>query len=303
MCDGKDPNQKKRRLSLKDFADPRKPWDLRDYLQDDSIEKAFKFLPERFKEGPWKPLVTLTIVIIICLIAYLTIDANIKYYVSDGNTALMKEFVGDKSYPAFTMEWFYNVSLFFWMSFVNWAIYSTYSSFGPWVSFTMCSWTIMCIRHGLCSLAPFLPSLRLLIGILRFPVLLSASVTFGVWNFVLMPVISLVFLKGERRTGFLKYMFGWTLCQIHIFNIVYAYLNCIWAEPIKQGLHLGDVNAGVVYIIAYILFYYFILDRIGVQLYAIFSPRTYIAIPALVMTIGICVGNYFLWDKILAVTK
>jgi hypothetical protein len=98
-------------------------------------------------------------------------------------------------------------------------------------------------------------------------------------------------------------MFGWTLCQIHIFNIVYAYLNCIWAEPIKQGLHLGDVNAGVVYIIAYILFYYFILDRIGVQLYAIFSPRTYIAIPALVMTIGICVGNYFLWDKILAVTK
>jgi hypothetical protein len=289
------------RLSLRDFFDPTKPWDLRDRLPNNSIRTMFKFLPMRFTEGPWKPVATLTLLSILSSVVYLTVDANIKYYASDNsNNDIMKEFVGDKSYPAFTMAWYYNVALFSWMAYVSRTIYNSYKHFGAWVSFTMCSWTIICIRHGLCALAPFLPSVRLWIGILRFPVLLSASITFGIWNFVLMPVIGLGFLKGEKRSAFLRFVLRWTMCQIHICNILYAYLNAVFFEPKAQGLHQGDVNAGVIYIVTYMTLYYCFLDRIGIQLYPIFSPRTYISIPSWIMTAGICLGNYVFWNKILA---
>lgn len=300
MCKGKNSNEKKEpddSLTLGDFL-RLKPWDLRNKT-DGTVIKVFKFVPDRFKEGPWIPAVTWAIVCTVCLVVYFTIDANIKYYASDGNNEITNEFIGDKSYPAFNMAWYYNVAMFSWMNFVSWTMYSDHKSFGAWVTFTVCSWTIMTIRHGLCALAPFLPSLRLWIGILRFPVLLTSTVTFAVWNFALMPVLTFGLLKGERRSNFLKFAFSWRLWQIHIFNVLYAYLNCVWAEPKNQGLHIGDLNAAVVYMMTYMLFYYYILDRIGIQLYPIFSPRTYMCLPSLVMTVGICGGNYVLWDKIL----
>ena len=309
MCivEKKDSNQAERkrdsvdeRLSLRDFFDPKQPWDLRDRLPNNSIRKMFKFLPMKFTEGPWKPVASWTLLLILSSVVYFAIDSNIKYYASNNNNeSIMNEFVGDKSYPAFTMAWYYNVALFFWMAYVSWCIYDNSKSFRAWIFFTICSWTIMCIRHGLCALAPFLPSVRLWIGILRFPVLLSASVTFGIWNFVLLPVITMVFLKGEKRSNFLRFAFKWWMCQIHICNILFAYLNAVFFEPKAQGLHQGDVNAVVVYIVAYMLFYYCILDRVGIQLYPIFSPRTYICIPSWLMLAGICLGNYVFWNKIL----
>lgn len=232
-------------------------------------------------------------------------DANFKFYASSSNYGgIMKEFVGDDPYPAFTMAWYYNTVVFSWMMYTCYVMYRDAArTLGPWVTFTLWSWTIMCIRHGLCALASFLPSVRLLTGILRFPVLLSASVTFEIWNFVLMPVIALGFLKGKRRSNFLRFAFKWTLCQIHIFNIFFAFLNCVWAEPNARGFHLGDYNAGVIYMIAYIFFYFFILDRIGVQLYPIFSPRTYICIPSWLIAIGVIVGNTVALNKILSAYK
>jgi len=303
MCKGNKSNDKKAEivpdnsLTLSDFFKP-EPWDLR-HKTDGKVIKAFRFVPDKFKEGPWIPAVTWSLVVTICLVLYFTIDANIKYYASDGSIGITNEFVGDKTYPAFTVEWYYNAALFFWMTYIMWTMYNDYKSFGVWVTFTVLSWTMMSIRHGLCALAPFLPSLRLWIGILRFPVLLTSTVTFTVWNFALMPVITFVLLKGEKRKGFLKFAFSWRLWQIHILNILYAYLNCVWAEPKTQGLHMGDVNVAVVYMVTYILFYYCILDRIGIQLYPIFSPRTYMCLPSLVMAVGICAGNYLFWDKIL----
>jgi len=262
-------NESDKSLSLIDFVDPTNPWDLRDRLPED-LRNMFTFLPKKFTEGPWNPVVTIFMLFALLAVCHLTIDANTKHYASSENKEIMEQFIGDKQYPAFTLSWSYNFTLFCWMTYVCWAIYKRYSSFGAWVTFTIWSWTIMCIRHGLCALAPFFPSARLLIGTLRFPVLLSASVTFIIWNFVLMPVIGMGLLKGERRSNFLRFAFKWTMCQIHLANIIYAYLNCIWAEPTTQRLHLGDVNAAVLYVVTYVLFYYFFLDRIGVQLVRVF---------------------------------
>lgn len=292
-------------LSLGDFFDPTKPWDLRDRLPDDKVRKAFSFVPERFIEGSWKPIASWTFSFIVASVLYLTVDANIKFYASENNSGgIMKEFVGDDPYPAFTMTWYYNAVLFCWMTYVCRAMYiDSKRTFGGWVTFTIWSWTIMCIRHGLCTLAPFFPSARLLAGILRFPVLLSASVTFEIWNFILMPVITLVFISGKRRSNFLRFAFKWTLCQIHIFNIFYAFLNCVWAEPNARPFHLGDYNAGVIYMMTYIFFYFFFLDRLGIQLYPIFSPRTYICIPSWAVAAGVIVGNSIAWNKVLSAYK
>jgi len=295
---------------LRDFFDQRNPWDLRDRVEEsEAIKNWFKFVPRRFTEGPWLPFVTWTMVSTVCYVVYATIDANIKYNSRDSSNSndynssvgIMEDFVGDKSYTAFTIGWYYNVVLFFWTSYVAWTIYDFHKGFTAWITYTICSWTLICVRHGLCSIAPFFPSVRLLVGMMRFPLLLSASVTFGMWNFALMPAITFGFLEGERRWKFVRWAFNWKMCQIHIFNILWAYLNCVWAEPTAQPLHLGDVNAGVVYTIAYLSFYYLILDRIGIPLYPIISPRTYICIPSMLLNAGICVGNYKLWNHVLSV--
>eukprot|EP00536_Pseudo-nitzschia_multiseries_P011167 jgi/Psemu1/297789/fgenesh1_pm.366_\ len=308
MCSGdrQNPNQKKsetpssKNLSLRDFLDPTNPWDLRDRLPGSTkIRKWFSFVPQSFQEGQWLPITSLTILFTVGVVIYVTIDANMKFQASNTGGVIMENYVGKQSYTAFTIEWYYNVVLCAWMNYFSWIMYRN-AGFGPWVSFTMCSWTITTIRHGLCSIAPFLPSARLLAGMMRFPVLLSASATFGIWNFVLMPAIALGFLKGKRRMNFLRWSFSWKLCQIHVFNILYAYLNAVWAEPKAQPLHLGDVNAAVIYILAYLSFYYLILDRIGIHLYPIFSPRTYICIPSLILTAGVCIGIYRFWNHILS---
>mmetsp|Transcript_8354 Transcript_8354/g.20629 ORF Transcript_8354/g.20629 Transcript_8354/m.20629 type:complete len:313 (-) Transcript_8354:860-1798(-) len=309
MCRGDKPGPDERKadtplgrsLSLSDFFDTTNPWDLRNlHPESAKIRKWFAFVPERFREGQWLPLATWTMFFMFAIAIYVTIDANIKYQASNTGGVIMKNFVGDQAYKAFTIEWYYNISLFSWMTYISWSIHGQSSSFGPWVAFTLWSWTIITIRHGLCSIAPFLPSVQLFTGMMRFPVLLSASITFGIWNFILMPVITFGFLKGKRRMNFVRWAFTWRLCQIHVFNILFAYLNCIWTEPQLQPLHMGDVNAGVIYMLTYVFFYYFILDRIGIQLYPIFSPRTYICIPSWVLAIGVCIGNYKFWNYVLS---
>ena len=148
-------------------------------------------------------------------------------------------------------------------------IYSFYSSFAAWISFTLWSWTIITIRHGLC---------------------------------VLLPVILLYFLKDDpsRRNGFLKFAFGFRMCNVHIFNIGFATLNAVSVEP-RRPLHIGDMNVAFCYIMTYLCFYYLILDRIGVHLYPIFSPRVPWVILSYGMIAGTCIGVYNFWSYMLPI--
>jgi hypothetical protein len=170
-----------------------------------------------------------------------------------------------------------------------------------WVSFTLWSWTIMTIRHGLCAVAPFIPQVRVLSELLRLPVLLSASVTFGVWNFVLLPTITFVFVKDpERRRNFLKFATNFQLTQLHVFNIVFAVLNGAYTEP-KRPLHLGDLNCIFVYTATYMMFYYFVLDRLGIHLYPIFSPRAPWVIFSWLLVVALNIYGYQWWSDVLSV--
>jgi len=286
-------------LSFSDFLDPTKPWDLREGIADSPMKRLSSFVPTRFKEGPWSPIAIIGLIGIIFLSIFALYDANMRYTPSNGIT--QDFFLSNDRYQAYTLGWYYNIAGFFWMTGMMYAVYIYYSGFAAWVSFTLWSWTIITIRHGLCTIAPFVPSVRIMAEILRFPVLLSASITFVVWNFVLMPFILLYFLRDDpsRRSGFIKFAFGFRLCQLHIFNILFAGLNAAWIEPLRP-LHVGDMNSAFCYVMTYIFFYYFILDRIGVQLYPIFSPRVPWVIFSWIMIVGACIGGYKFWNTILA---
>lgn len=160
------------------------------------------------------------------------------------------------------------------------------------------SWTTILIRHGLCLAAPFLPILQLPIEILRFPVLLSATITFFMWNFVLFPII-IFFIKDKvKRKKFFDYMTNFRVTQLHVFNIFFASANAAILGP-KRSLHEGDVLAASSMIILYLFVYYGVLDRLGVHLYPIFSPRTPLIVFSFLILVGICYAGFQGWQKVL----
>jgi hypothetical protein len=296
------PNPRKlpsRRFSATDLVDPTKPWILTDSL---SFLGFFDFVPRHLREGPWNVTATLALFAIMYTLAIILIGANILHSpVQAPHGSLLDTFtLANDAYLPYTTSWYYNTIVFGWMIYVAYMVYaeSTLSSIA-WVSFTLWSWIIVTLRHGLCALAPFLPQVRVATEVLRLPVLLSASVTFGVWNFVLMPLITLVFIKdSKRRWNFIKFAFGFRLTQLHIFNIFFAVLNGAWAEP-KRPLHLGDLDAIFVYMSTYLLWYYFVLDRMGIHLYPIFSPRVPWVIFSWLLVVGLCIYGYHWWSRIL----
>jgi hypothetical protein len=279
-------------LSLFDFFDLSKPWVL---VPLGSFLGYFDYVPAHLRHGPWSAIATLSILTIL----YLLSVEGIKMYENGG---FLRYFESSMShdYEAFNREWHLTLFCFCWMLFVCWHVLA-YSAIGAraWTTFTLWSWTLVTIRHGLCVVAPFIPSVRLPLDVLRFPALLSATLTFFLWNFVLFPII-LFFLKDrEKRSKFLSYMTNFRLTQLHVFNIFFAAANGVFVGP-KRALHLGDVAAAVVLLVVYMLWYYCIMDRIGVHLYPIFSPRTPFVVCSYVLLFGICYGGFQGWQQILA---
>jgi hypothetical protein len=186
------------------------------------------------------------------------------------------------------------------MLYVCWNVYAKSPlSAAAWMSFTLWSWTIVTIRHGLCVVAPFWSSVRFLTEVLRFPALLSASITTVIWNLVLFPAIVIFFLKDpqERRT-FIGYFTNFRLTQLHVFNILFAVVNGAYVAP-KRPLHLGDMAVGAILLVVYVGWYYCILDRLGIHMYPIFSPRTPLVILSWSLVVAACWGGYHFWKGVL----
>jgi hypothetical protein len=297
---GDNPKSLRRRFSVTDLVDPTKPWQLTD---SGSMLGFFDFVPRHLREGPWSLTATLSLFGIMYSLTMIMMSLNMLHTPvrKFGNGNILDDFVlANDAYLPCTTSWYYNAVTFFWMLFVAYMVYteSALSSIA-WVSFTLWSWTMIMLRHGMCALAPFVPQVRVFAEILRLPVLLSASVTFGVWNFVLMPAITFAFIKEpERRWNFIKFATGFRLMQLHVFNIVFAVLNGAWAEP-RRPLHLGDLDAVFVYMSIYMIFYYSVLDRLGIHLYPIFSPRVWWVVFSWMMVVGLCVYGYHWWSRYL----
>mmetsp|Transcript_5396 Transcript_5396/g.5925 ORF Transcript_5396/g.5925 Transcript_5396/m.5925 type:complete len:429 (+) Transcript_5396:602-1888(+) len=263
----------------------------------------------------------------------------------------------------YSQHWWYNLINFIFMA--SMIIYLvTYRSIGVVVTYTILSWVFNCIRHGINTIAPLLLKLQhdqhgqnhqtyyqLILSILlrfnhliRFPALVSATITFIVWNFILLPGIYLyafedmnnpdsnddtknnnyqnengkkqandttqsVSSSAKKKRAFLKFNVSFRMVQIHVCNIIYAILNTITSYRIEgssqqlqhtpQLFDSTDLWCGVTYGYMYGLFYTLVLDRIGVHLYPIFSPRTHFVIVTWIGVFGVHYIFYICWNEVI----
>jgi len=278
--------KRKPELTLWDFANPRGPWVL---VPEGSLMGYFDWVPKHLRVGPWSLLAPL----------YLAALCGFVMYMKPPEIGLM--FANEPSpYPQpYSPLWCYNLIGFFWMIFVLYLLRG--GGMFIFCTYTIQSWTMMTVRHGLSALAPFLSQghpLLLLHDILKFPVLATATVTFFVWNTVLMPFI-LFYAHGKdpkRRKQFLGWCFNFRMSQIHLFNVLYAVLNTVSSQ---QNFTDKDLWCALVGMLLYGLFYVLVLDRIGCHLYPVFSPRTWAFGLTWSFVIGCYFGVYGAWNKLI----
>jgi len=250
-------------------------------VNEGSLMGFFDFVPKHLRVGPWTAVAPIYMTILV---------AKLVYWMPQKESFYLDDEILSTHPLAYSAFWLYNVLVFFWMKFI---LLQTLRVRGPGVivTYTIQSWILLTTRHGLSALAPFLPGQHFLLWfneILRFPALATASITFFYWNFLIAPVIYYNLGTKEKRRLFLKFNFNFRMVQVHFFNIIFAALNTIVTSSRKfQFLDLWCALAGA---IGYALLYLLVLDRIGVHLYPVFSPRTFWS----VLSWTALVGTYFL---------
>lgn len=239
--------------SIWQFFDPNSPWVL---VHEGSIKGYFDYVPRHLRVGPWASLATIYLV---------TIVAKLLYWMPQKTSFHLDDEILSAHPIAYTTFWVYNVAVFFWM---NYVLLSSMRNRGPWILFTYTiqSWTMLTIRHGLSALAPFLPRTHVLLWIneiLRFPALATASITFFFWNFAIAPAIYFNF-DTKRRREFLNFNLSFRLVQVHLFNIIFAIMNTIVVSA--RQFQFVDLWCGLAGAVGYALLYLLVLDRVGVHL-------------------------------------
>ena len=280
--------------SIRDLFDTSKSWVL---IENGSLCGFFDWVPAKFRVGPWNPFAILYLAVIIYLLALGATWTQLHKPAA----GWLSEFQPVEPYKVFTNSWYYNFFTYLWMVYVAHNVWTRSPVGGSaWFSYTLQSWTIITARHGLCALAPLAPPfVTTLAEVLRFPALITASVTFFIWNFVLAPVLLLGFIKeNEKRRQFFGYFTNFRLTQLHVFNIFFAVANGAFVYPTRQ-LHAGDLCIAGSMGFMYMIWYYFVLDRFGVHLYPIFSPRSLLAIVSWNLFVASYFGGFWFWKTVL----
>ncbi len=170
----------------------------------------------------------------------------------------------------------------------------------PLVTYTIWSWCILTFRLGSSFLISLLgplspPFLIWCCEFSRFPSLVAATVTFVLWNFLLMPVIYLFMKTPERRSDFVAFNMRFHMFEIHVFNYPIAVAATV-ATTARRSLVGADLWAAFFVAFLYSLLYLLVLDRLGVHLYPVFSPRFKGCIPAWCTVFVIYYGIFNFWN-------
>ena len=295
-------------IKLSSFIDPREPWVL---VPDGNLLGFFHWVPKKLRVGPWSRFAFPTLILAASILVYHrptnnnnNFDVTTDYYYHDNH------------YPKlFSKIWWYNVSGFLFML-GNLLYVMIYRTKGAIVTYTLISWIMNTIRHGINAVVPCLimmmkmkqqhdnTLLNLLLQInhaFRFPALVSASITFLVWNLILLPLIyNYGFDTKEKKTNFIKFNCAFRMVQQHVCNIIYAVMNTIVSVTDNNNrpvlFQTDDLWRGATSIFLYGIFYVFVLDRIGVHIYPVFSPRTNYVIITWCTVFLLTIGIYQFWN-------
>ena len=107
---------------------------------------------------------------------------------------------------------------------------------------------------------------------IRFPVMGAAISVFLLWNFVMMPVIY-ARLTPTRRREFINYSVQFGMLNVHVFNLPMAIAQTTLGGDAALLKPFGVWLLSVI-ILVYLIYYILVLDRRGMHLYPIFSPRS-----------------------------
>jgi len=262
-----------------------------------SYKGQFDFLPERLRVGPWSPSAVL----------FLVIYSGYMWWSAPRSECFVR-----RNLPILPLSigWWCSTTTFVWACFVIRHIRQTSSTPLFWVSFTGWSWMILCMRSGCEALSALVPwsslafLLQLLADVLRLPSLAGATVTFTIWNFVLLPFFYFWACRRtakpveQMRTEFLSFSFTFAMVNIHILNLPLAFVSTAFAAS-AQLLGPCDLWCAHAFVFGYSLFYMLVLDRHGVHIYPVFSPRSHLCM----LSIGCVVGTVFLnlhaWNSVM----
>jgi hypothetical protein len=263
-------------LRISDFFQCTK-WVL---VKDGSYGGYFDWVPRLYRVGPWSGackyyLAAVWFATVVAGVRLRTTERNetwrtIPTITTTDTTSAQEKYA---PYQLYSLAWYYNAIGSVWMLFIVWLVWHGPLGIKAWGTYTVQSWTLLTLRHMLCAFAPISTRAALLAELIRFPVACSASVTFVVWNFALLPFGLLHMQTPDKKRAFLKFATSFRLSQLHVFNIALCYVQVALASPKRQALQALDFYMAAVSVVLYMTFYLLVLDRIGVHLYPVFSPR------------------------------
>lgn len=282
------------------LLDVRRPWVL---VPNGSFGGHFDWVPAHYRVGPWSAA-AIGYWFAIC---YLAVLAGCYYYCCHRDFALaqprqMQDFSSMEYPAAYSAKWWYHAGGCAWMLFIVYMILiQSPAGYRAWATYTVLSWTLLALRHGLCAALPWRPDLVRAVEWTRFPCALAHTVVFAVWNFVLAPYLYVVVLGDdpEKRRGFVRFFTSFRLINLHVVNLLLCALNVGWASPPRRLVY-ADLYVAAVWMILYMAFYLFVLDRLGVHLYPIFSPRVGgMVVASWTGSIALYLATFYGWRQLL----
>jgi hypothetical protein len=271
--------------------DPSKPWIL---IPNGSLGGFFDFVPVNLRVGPW----------FVLSLPFLILFASAVLYTKP-----------PLAFPATVFpelhSWPHLLSLLASANgFMVLARIMKVTGPGVACTYTITSWIILTLHvtlYGLltyCDASPasastLVTSLVWFYEALRFPSLVAASVTFTIWNFILAPIMYTFFMKTpEKKAAFLSFNFTFNMTEIHVLNYPIAVFATV-LSPAARPLEFVDLWCSLAVALYYSLLYLCILDRIGVHLYPVFSPRSKVSVLTWLSVFFIYYFTYSFWNSII----
>jgi len=173
------------------------------------------------------------------------------------------------------------------------------------VSYSMWSWHLLTARNLLSAVCAIEGVRDSMIGdvlcfvaeAIRFPALVGAWTTCLVWNFLILPSLLLWYYK-EDRPLIIKMVSTFPNLNYHIFNGPIVAIACLCGGT-NSGVRVltpADLWMGAVVMNCYMLFYVGVLDRIGIHLYFVFSPRASSFLLSLLLFYGLQFASFYVFN-------
>ena len=128
--------------------------------------------------------------------------------------------------------------------------------------------------------------------LLRFTALLQTTVVVVVWWAVIVPLIVFHEKSPAKRRIFLRWNCSFALINVHLLNLPVAALDFLSAP---RALTPMDLWIALSAAFVYIVFYTLVLDRNGVFLYFMFTPRTHWCVVVWSLTLALLAGILAGW--------